>query len=135
MGKAIDFIVDRGVFGRIKSLFQWVNIGIVICFGVGDFATKPMDSLSMALVIGCGVIFTSNRHFFASLAGGKSGMVAGPHIEISFQAFYVLFWLFTLAHSFVVDWCLVGRIDAEEEDKMVGIWQNTGRIESHFLWR
>jgi hypothetical protein len=38
MGKATDFIVDRGVFGRFKSLFQWLNIGLVIYFGVGDFA-------------------------------------------------------------------------------------------------
>ena len=38
MGKAIDIVVDRGVFGRFKSLFQWVNIGLVIYFGVGDFA-------------------------------------------------------------------------------------------------
>ena len=39
MGKTFDFFVDRGVFGRIKSLFQCIDIGLVICFGIGDFAT------------------------------------------------------------------------------------------------
>ena len=121
MGKAIDFIVDRGVFGRIKSLFQWVNIGIVICFGVGDFATQKMDSLSLALVVGCGVVYASNRNFSAPLAGGKSGLVAGPDNKISVQAFYVLFWLFAVANSFVVAGRIIGRVDSKAEDKMVGI--------------
>ena len=38
MGKTFDFFVDRGVFGRIKSLFQCIDIGLVICFRIGDFA-------------------------------------------------------------------------------------------------
>jgi hypothetical protein len=121
MGKAVDIVVDRGVFGRLKSLFQWVNIGLVIYFGVDDFAEKPMDSLSMALVVRCSVVYASNRDFYASLAGGKSGMVAGPDMEIAVQALHVLFWLFTLAHSCVVAGCFIGRVDSKAEDKMVGI--------------
>ena len=121
MGKAIDIVVDRWVFGRFESLFQWVDIGFVICFGVDDFATKPMDSISMALAIGCGVVYASNRDFYASLAGGKSGLVAGPQFEFSIQAFYVLFWLFSVAYPCVVAGCFIGRVDSKAEDKMVGI--------------
>jgi len=83
MGKAIDIVVDRGVFGRFESLFQWVNIGFVICIGVGDFATQPMDSISMALVVMCSVVYASNRDFYAPLAGGKSGLVTGSDMEIA----------------------------------------------------
>ena len=83
MGKTFDFFVDRGVFGSIKSLFQCIDIGLVICFGVGDFATQKVDSIPMALAIGCGVVYASNRDFPASLAGGKSGLAAGPDNKIS----------------------------------------------------
>ena len=83
MGKTFDFFVDRGVFGRIKPLFQCVDIGLVIRFGIGDFATQKLDSISMALAIGGGVVYASNRDFPASLAGGKSGLVAGSDMEIA----------------------------------------------------
>ena len=83
MGKTFDFVVDRGVFGSIKSLFQCIDIGLIICFGVGDFAKQKVDSISMALAIGGGVVYASNRDFSTSLAGGKSGLVAGPDNKIS----------------------------------------------------
>ena len=75
----------------------------------------------MALVIGCGVVYASNRDFYASLAGGKSGMVAGTDNKISVQALHVLFWLFAVAYPCVVAWCFIGRVDSKAEDKMVGI--------------
>jgi hypothetical protein len=37
----------------------------------------------MAWVIGCGVVYASNRDFSTSLAGGKSGLVAGSDMEIA----------------------------------------------------
>ena len=83
MGKTFDFFVDRGVFGRIKSLFQCIDIGLVICFRIGDFATQKVDSISVALVVGCGVVYASDWHIPASLAGGKSGLAAGPDNKIS----------------------------------------------------
>lgn len=69
-----------GLFGRVQSLFQWIDIGFAFCGGLVMAPNQILVEVLVALGDDGGILCTPDWHIYASFASGKSRLVIGPNM-------------------------------------------------------